>query len=161
MCFSRVWWAASSNKLESYDDTSLHKDLENNPEEMLKLVNTYFHLWLKILLWFHRGCRGTPFYTLLSSLELSIVFFLNIRNSKRDHKLKRKYSREKYNSKKNRIKNYLFTNETTFANIKTKWCYKFILKLYVFEFNLDCEHKRLSWIFCWLDKDIYLWFSLF
>ena len=30
-------------KLESYDDTSLRKDLENNPEEMLKLVNTYFH----------------------------------------------------------------------------------------------------------------------
>lgn len=30
-------------KLESYDDASLRKDLENNPEEMLKLVNTYFH----------------------------------------------------------------------------------------------------------------------
>lgn len=30
-------------KLESYDDVSLRKDLENNPEEMLKLVNTYFH----------------------------------------------------------------------------------------------------------------------
>lgn len=31
------------HKLESYDDASLRKDLENNPEEMLKLVNTYFH----------------------------------------------------------------------------------------------------------------------
>ena len=30
-------------KLESYNDTSLRKDLGNNPEEMLKLINTYFH----------------------------------------------------------------------------------------------------------------------
>lgn len=30
-------------KLKSYNDVSLRKDLENNPEEMIKLVNHYFH----------------------------------------------------------------------------------------------------------------------
>ena len=50
------------HKLESYDDASLRKDLENNPEEMLKLVNTYFHCGCKSFLWFHkRVCHDTPF----------------------------------------------------------------------------------------------------
>lgn len=31
------------NRLESYNDSTLRKDIENKPEEMMKLVNTFFH----------------------------------------------------------------------------------------------------------------------
>ena len=100
-----------------------------------------------------------PFYALLSFLELSIAFFW-ISEHKRGHKLKRKYSREEKKDiiVKKHDKKLLFTNKglplpTSKQNdvINSFWSYMF------FEFNLDCEHKRLSRrSFERLDRDVYL-----